>query len=137
MHTVFALKNDANDLPIFTFGGASLWSNETELREIRTEKIEIEIVNDPTYGSWAFLSVYFNKQDWDVKEDGLIYTDSHFEEQVIEYMKNKFGVDGLGMSEQGMQGNDFVHFDFKYDDAQTVNLAVNTEEDPEASEYAF
>jgi len=112
----------------FNFGAKSLWSN-VPARKVRIKEIKIEIVDDVMYGRWAFLEVHFDENDWDVRKDGLIYTDRVFEEDVINYLDDEYGlVDEMGYSEQGMQGDKYVHFDIKIDAAYHI---INNAEDAE------
>lgn len=76
---------------------------------------EIELIyweDDGEDAAFGELCVYFNTSSWDTKEDGLIYTDSEFAEQVKVYL-NEMGLagDDVGYSEQGMQGRNYVSFD--------------------------
>lgn len=59
------------------------------------------------------INAYFDPRDWNVKELGLIYTDSEFEKDVRQILKTagfRYYRD-LAYSEQGMQGSDYVNFD--------------------------
>ena len=58
------------------------------------------------------LMVYFDPKTWDVNEDGLIYTDQAFEEE-LQDMLTLMGLPGSDVcySEQGMQGDDYVSCD--------------------------
>lgn len=67
------------------------------------------VSDDKDFGE---LCVYFDKRSWDVRKDGLIYTDSLFIGQLREFC-NVQGLDGndIDYSEQGMQGEDYVSLD--------------------------
>tara|TARA_R110002051_G_C8364928_1_gene442514 strand:+ start:171 stop:527 length:357 start_codon:yes stop_codon:yes gene_type:complete len=65
-----------------------------------------------TFGGNA--QFHFNKEDWDVHELGLIYTDEGFLDDVyttLEQSGFKNILDHINYSEQGMQGDDYVDFD--------------------------
>lgn len=53
------------------------------------------------------LHVSFEESSWDVALFGLIYQDTLF----LKELKSHFDIEGIGYSEQGMQGKDFVSFD--------------------------
>jgi hypothetical protein len=53
------------------------------------------------------LRVYFDINTWRVDEDGLIYTDPAF----LEEIREAFATNDIVYSEQGMQGTNFVSFD--------------------------
>ena len=53
------------------------------------------------------LRVYFKIEDWNIDNDGLIYTDSVF----LEEIQDCFATNDISYSEQGMQGDNFVSFD--------------------------
>lgn len=92
----------------FSTVGDSYWSNQA--RQVRITGISVAYVNDKlTHGE---LRVYFDTESWNVKEHGLIYTDSGFLRDLQDFLT------GLGMagkdvdySEQGMQGRDYVSLD--------------------------
>ncbi len=57
------------------------------------------------------VNVYFDTSTWNVRKDGLIYTDRGFEAGIIAFLyMNWPGVDWnrLMYTEQGMQGKDYV-----------------------------
>ena len=110
----------------FNFGGKVLGS-DVPARKVHIKEIKIEVVDDVMYGRWAFLEVHFDENDWDVRKDGLIYNDRVFEEDVINYLDNKYGLVGeMGYSKQGMQDDKYVHFDIKIDAAYHI---INNAED--------
>jgi len=94
--------------PTLPTSGEGIWSDR--ITEIPVIGIEIDWINDEnTYGD---LCVYFNKKDWDVTQDGLIYTDPLFLECLKAYLQeNGITTADMDYSEQGMQGRNFVHFD--------------------------
>lgn len=59
------------------------------------------------------LRVYFDPKFWNVNKLGLIYTDSLFEFELKEWLKSQgYDASDVSYSEQGMQGDDYVSFDF-------------------------
>lgn len=88
--------------------GTGLWSNK--VKAVRCEGIELGYLSeDMDFGE---LRVVFDTKDWDVYEDGLIYTDELFLQSIKSRLGEiGFNVSDLEYSEQGMQGNDYVSFD--------------------------
>lgn len=80
--------------------GDSLWSNKKQRSVKIVDVKQHEGKNETTY------SVYFDTSTWNVQRDGLIYTDNGF----IQSAREVSGIQNLNYSEQGMQGEDFVHF---------------------------
>lgn len=87
--------------------GDSLWSNAE--RRVDVFRISADTNADGEFGE---LRVFFDPTTWDTSELGLIYTDSLFELELKEFLKSH-GLDpsGIGYSEQGMQGYNFVSLD--------------------------
>jgi len=58
------------------------------------------------------LRVYFDTETWNVREDGLIYTDRKFQRELRRLLRayDLPGAD-VSYSEQGMQGYDYVSCD--------------------------
>lgn len=89
--------------------GSGLWS--TRATTVDTISLEVSVTRYEGE-TWGELRVYFNTDSWDVSEDGLIYTDDGF----IEQLRDKLRMIGLpgedaGYSEQGMQGDNYVSLD--------------------------
>lgn len=88
--------------------GDGYWS---EVRKtVRATQLEMPYVNEEkTFGE---LRVYFDTDTWDVEQDGLIYTDSLFLDELRERL-HVAGLDAsrVDYSEQGMQGDDYVSLD--------------------------
>jgi len=104
------------------FGGKSLWSDEKK-RDIRVHGIKVDAyIAKHGECRWGFLEVYFNEEDWSVEKDGLIYTDKEFLKEVKRYLRENFGMGRvmISYSEQGMQGDTYVHFDFNYRQAKKL-----------------
>ena len=58
------------------------------------------------------LRVYFDTGTWDVSQHGLIYTDKQFLAELMDYLvRAGYDVSGIGYSEQGMQGDNYVSLD--------------------------
>jgi len=93
---------------ILNTDGTGYWSDVC--KEVQATKIKLDISSmDEQYGE---LRVYFDTATWDVNEDGLIYTDDQFMDDLrgcLEVLELN-DVD-VGYSEQGMQGKDFVSLD--------------------------
>jgi hypothetical protein len=97
MQTVTATFNTAGD---------GYWSEVS--KAVRVTGIDLGYVaDDKDFGE---LCVYFNTDDWDVREDGLIYTDSNFLAELNAFLAAQ-GLAEADYSEQGMQGDDYVSLD--------------------------
>ena len=97
---------------MYTFiktAGDGYWSNKKTT--VLVEYISCDVDND----DYAELCVKFNTADWNVKTDGLIYTDKQFIKELrAALMANGFSkaaADDVEYSEQGMQGYNYVSFD--------------------------
>ena len=78
--------------------------------EVLVSYLTLEVFDEdcPSFGE---LRAYFDTSTWDVKEDGLIYRDSVFLQEMREMLFMKNLAPSLEYSEHGMQGDDFVSFD--------------------------
>ena len=77
-------------------------------KQVKTEKLELHTFDD----SFGELRVHFDTNTWNIKEDGLIYTDNLWLKQLKIALKSAgFDVSDIDYSEQGMQGVDFVSLD--------------------------
>lgn len=66
------------------------------------------------------LKVYFDASKWDVRKNSLIYSDPLFEREFKAYLTSQGLVgDDIMYSEFGMQGKDYVSFDFDQDFKQS------------------
>ncbi len=92
---------------IFNTSGTGYWSNVAKAVEI--VDMQLGYVSDE--GDFGELRVYFNTDTWDVKQDGLIYTDKQFKLDLMQFVKEHGLVVDLCYSEQGMQGTDYVSLD--------------------------
>jgi hypothetical protein len=92
---------------IFNTKGDGYWSNVSKPVEITDMKLGY--VNDEL--DFGELRVYFNTDTWNVNTDGLIYTDSLFKIDLMQFVTEHGLVVDLCYSEQGMQGDDYVSLD--------------------------
>jgi hypothetical protein len=88
--------------------GDGYWSEVA--KPVTVTALQLAYTNDEL--DFGELRVYFNTRDWDVRKDGLIYTDSLFEAQLCELL-TQMGIDSsdVSYSEQGMQGDNYVSCD--------------------------
>jgi hypothetical protein len=97
-----------------TDGLRGLWNNQAKAVSITDMKLgyiddELDEHGRCTFGE---LRVYFDTASWNVREDGLIYTDRGWITDLREFL-NAHGLvaDDVSYSEQGMQGDDYVSLD--------------------------
>lgn len=91
-----------NIIATLNTGGDGLWSDKVSA--VRIIRLEIE-------PEWNELRVYFHPDDWDVYEDGLIYTDHKFVLELQTFLRY-LGLNGhVYYSEQGMQSDRYVSLD--------------------------
>ena len=97
---------------ILNTNGNGLWSDVE--RAVRIENMVLDVGTEYEDDKTIFgeFRVYFNTEDWDTSEDGLIYTDKGFLRELREFL-NAHGLPGKDVcySEQGMQGDDYVSLD--------------------------
>ena len=74
---------------------------------VKGELIDYSEESEPLIGEFR---LYFD-DTWKVEEDGLIYTDEKFREQLVLYFLSIDVTDDIWYSELGMQGKDFISFD--------------------------
>ena len=91
----------------FNTSGDGYWSNVSKSVEITD--MQLGYVNDE--GDFGELRVYFNTDTWNVNTDGLIYTDTLFKQDLMQFVKQQGLVVDLCYSEQGMQGDNYVSLD--------------------------
>ena len=88
--------------------GDGFWS--TAKKEVKTKGITLGYLNDAQ--DFGELRVRFDTSTWDVRTDGLIYTDSVWLEQLRDELATVgFDAEDVSYSEQGMQGDDYVSLD--------------------------
>lgn len=88
--------------------GDGYWSNTA--RAVEITGLQLSYTNDEL--DFGELRVRFNTKTWDVNKDGLIYTDSLFEEELCALLTELgFDASDVSYSEQGMQGDNYVSLD--------------------------
>jgi hypothetical protein len=88
--------------------GDGYWS--TVAKAVEITHLQLSYTNDEL--DFGELCVYFNTATWDVRKDGLIYTDSLFLEDLCLMLDNMgFDASDVSYSEQGMQGSNYVSLD--------------------------
>lgn len=88
--------------------GNGFWS--TAKKEVKTVGIALGYLNDEQ--DFGELRVYFDTKTWNVKTDGLIYTDDTFLSQLCDELATAgFDASDVDYSEQGMQDYDYVSLD--------------------------
>lgn len=91
---------------LFCTSGDGYWSNAAKVVQITDIKLGY-CAEEKDFGE---LCVYFNTATWDVEQDGLIYTDKLFLQELNAFLA-KHGLGEAEYSEQGMQGDDYVSLD--------------------------
>ena len=88
--------------------GDGYWSETAKAVEI----VNMQVGYCAEEKDFGELCVYFNTDTWNVEQDGLIYTDGQFIDELREFL-NAHGLPGddVSYSEQGMQGDDYVSLD--------------------------
>jgi len=91
-------------------GGDGLWSSS--VKSVKTTELELDATKDADGKMWGELQIEFDTSSWNINEDGLIYTDKTFMNELRAEL-NFLGLigDDVTYSEQGMQGNDYVSCD--------------------------
>ena len=88
--------------------GRGLWTSEARAVDIRHMSLPY-ITDEQDFGE---LCVHFDRQDWDVDQLGLIYTDPLFLSELQQYLTEQgLAGDDVHYSEQGMQGDTYVSLD--------------------------
>ena len=90
----------------FNTNGLGYWSRA--VKAVRIVDMQVAYVNDEK--DFGELRVYFNTEDWNVKTDGLIYTDKQFMRELNEFLVAQ-GLATVSYSEQGRQGDNYVSCD--------------------------
>lgn len=96
------------DKVVLNTNGSGYWSDVAKAVTI----VDMQLgycADEMDYGE---LMVTFDTDTWNCEQDGLIYTDKLFVEQLREFL-NAHGLPGadVSYSEQGMQGDDYVSLD--------------------------
>jgi hypothetical protein len=95
------------DRVVFSTAGDGYWSNVS--KDVEVTDMQLGYVSDEQ--DFGELRVYFDTDTWNVNTDGLIYTDSQFEQDLMQFVKQQGLVVDLCYSEQGMQGDNYVSLD--------------------------
>jgi len=88
--------------------GKGYWSNCAKAVRLRGLEVIDYSDDDDKFGE---LRVYFDKRYWNVKKDGLIYTDTLFLKELKKVLESIGLSTKVNYSEQGMQGDDYVSLD--------------------------
>ena len=120
---------------IFNTRGDGYWSNVS--KPVRITDMQLGYISDEL--DFGELRVYFDTKTWNVDEDGLIYTDSQFKQDLMQFVKQHGLVVDLCYSEQGMQGDDYVSLDVGKDflDSWQAKFGTNLEKLLADQEAAF
>lgn len=95
------------DRVVFSTAGDGYWSNVS--KDVEVTDMKLGYVSDEQ--DFGELRVYFDTATWNVNTDGLIYTDSKFKQDLMQFVKQQGLVVDLCYSEQGMQGDNYVSLD--------------------------
>jgi hypothetical protein len=92
--------------------GTGYWSEAH--KTVRVNRVELASVS--SNNEFGELRVYFDTRDWDVDQDGLIYSDMGWKHTFLTCMEKTFGFSpdailDVSYTEQGMQGVDYVSMD--------------------------
>ena len=92
--------------------GNGYWSSKR--KSVTINRVAIAYVDDD--GSYGELRAYFDPAEWNVDNDGLIYSDMGWKHSFLTCMENHFGFSpdailDISYSEQGMQGDNYVSMD--------------------------
>ena len=92
--------------------GDGYWAEA--VKTVRIKRVALTYIDDErTFGE---LCAHYDTRDWDVNQDGLIYSDMGWKHTFLTCMENEFGFSpdailDISYSEQGMQGVDYVSMD--------------------------
>ena len=90
--------------------GNGYWSSTKKL--VTINRVHLNYIDGD---GWAELCAYFDPAEWDIKEEGLIYSDMGWMKSFKACMATLGFSDAaladINFSEQGMQGVDFVSMD--------------------------
>lgn len=92
--------------------GRGYWSKA--IKTVRINRVELAYVSDD--GEFGELRAYFNPREWNVDQNGLIYSDMGWKHTFLTCMENEFefspdAILDVSYSEQGMQGLNYVSMD--------------------------
>lgn len=91
--------------------GKGLWTKQ--VKKVIIKEVDITFWDGDDYGS---IIVYYDSNFWNVKKDGLIYTDKlwikEFKQQLRKCGFSQKATNNVDYSEQGRQGEYYVDLDF-------------------------
>lgn len=91
--------------------GRGYWSSTAKF--VTIDRVRLAYLDDEC--EFGELRAYFDPTEWDVNNEGLIYTDRAWMQGFRECMKtlgfSDEAVNDINYSEQGMQGDNFVSMD--------------------------
>ena len=95
--------------------GKGLWSHK--VTDVSIIDIEWDIGREEDEEPEYMVKVYFDPKTWSPERDGLIYTDEGFRKELCKKLVTmscsgelpKLPWDKIDYTEQGMQGDDYVH----------------------------
>jgi hypothetical protein len=92
--------------------GNGYWSSKKKW--VTINRVRMAYLSDE--GDWGELRAYFDPAEWDVDNDGLIYSDMGWKHSFLTCMEKTFdfspdAILDISYSEQGMQGMDYVSMD--------------------------
>lgn len=92
--------------------GKGYWSSK--VKTVKINRVHLAYIDDE--GTFGELCAYFDHKEWDVNNDGLIYSDMGWKHTFLTCMENEFGfgpdaILDISYSEQGMQGENYVSMD--------------------------
>ena len=97
---------------ILNTDGKGLWSSKSKSVQITNLSLSISTIEDDDNRKlFGELCVYFDGKSWDTDQDGLIYTDAKFINELNNFLKSQGFTEEVYYSEQGMQGDDYVSLD--------------------------
>lgn len=106
--------------------GSSLWSDEARKVQITGLRVVVDI-DEEDEEMFGELLIFFDTQDWNTREHGLIYTDKQFlqdvQNELAERGFSEEAVQDIDYSEQGMQDAHYVSCDVG---AAFINEARNS-----------
>lgn len=110
---------------IFNTSGKGIWSKSKKAVRIT----DMRLTNVTNFSSEYFgeLRVYFDTNTWDIRENGLIYTDPGFAAELRKFLReHDLPGNAVYYSEQGMQGRNYVSFDAEetFVDAWSTKFSV-------------
>ena len=93
--------------------GRGFWSSK--IKTVKINRVRLAYIDQDT-GDFGELRAYFDRSEWNVDDDGLIYTDMLWKHSFLTCMENAFGFSpdailDVSYSEQGMQGDNYVSMD--------------------------